>query len=117
MNGASPNPRIDAIKPLPSVATCACTQTSVSWASSQFSTKSKRLFVRALISFEERFLLQSKICGAPPGDCETSEPFRLEGSAVRTGRNETRFVLSEVKFQSRLSSGEPCAQLRVIRTR
>src|ERR1700730_6759746 len=28
------------------------------------------------------------------------------GSAVRTGRNETRFVLAKVKFQSPSSSGE-----------
>src|SRR5712692_5929816 len=36
---------------------------------------------------------------------------KLGGSAVRTGRNETRFVLTEVKFQSRSSSGERGVQV------
>jgi len=38
----------------------------------------------------------------------TAEPPNqwLGGSAVRTGRNETRFVLPEVNSQSRTSSGE-----------
>jgi hypothetical protein len=49
--------------------------------------------------------LVSKI--VEPRSCGTAKPPNHwpGGSAVRTGRNETRFVLPEVNFQSQTSSG------------
>ncbi len=46
-------------------------------------------------------LLRQKLLKLSLADCEIPIP---RDSAVRTGRNETRFVLPELKYQSRLSS-------------
>jgi len=52
-----------------------------------------------------------KIVTPRPFELRNLRTVKLGGSAVRTGRNETRFVLSEVKFQSRSSSRERAAQV------
>src|SRR5260370_630747 len=53
-----------------------------------------------------RALLLKEVVTPGPFELRNLRTVKLGGSAVRTGRNETRFVLSEVKFQSRASSGE-----------
>ncbi|PYS22202.1 MAG: hypothetical protein DMF72_14680 [Acidobacteria bacterium] len=48
---------------------------------------------------------------------EEEKAFCQRGFAVRTGRNETRFVLPKVKLQSRLSSGEAVTQMAICVTK
>jgi hypothetical protein len=51
-----------------------------------------------------------KVVTPRPFELRNLRTLKLGGSAVRTGRNETRFVLSEVKFQLRSSSRERAVQ-------
>ncbi len=52
-----------------------------------------------------------KVVTPRPFELRNLRTVKLGGSAVLTGRNETRFVLSEVKFQSRSSSRERAVQI------
>ena len=54
--------------------------------------------------------LLKKVVTPRPFELRNLRTVKLGGSAVRTGRNETRFVLSEVKFQLRASSHEQAVQ-------
>src|SRR5205807_3790905 len=56
-------------------------------------------------------LLRQKLLNLGPSEIRNLRTRWLRGSAVRTGRNETRLVLVEVKSQSRPSSGERRAEI------
>ena len=55
-----------------------------------------------------------KLLDLGPFELRNLRTVKLGGSAVRTGRNETRFVLSEVKFQSGASSHERAVQFAAL---
>ena len=50
--------------------------------------------------------MRQKLLNLGPSELRNLRTLRPGGSAVRTERNETRFVLAKVKSQSRRSSGE-----------
>src|SRR5262252_708096 len=81
------------IRPFPSVAMFACTQKSVSCASSQFSAKSRRLFTNALIgrspSAKNARALPFELRNLQAHDSEVSPFVREETRLVSCYRNES----------------------------
>ena len=68
--------------------------------------KEKKTFCEsAHFSVEVPISLVSKVVEPRPFGTAKPPNQWLGGSAVRTGRNESRFVLPEVNFQSHTSSG------------
>src|SRR2546430_17084737 len=58
-----------------------------------------------VLSFRQKISnVRQKMSNASLSELRNLRTVELGGSAVRTGRNESRFVLPEVKFQWRLSS-------------
>src|SRR5688572_28248753 len=101
--GASPMLSSCAIKLFASVAISERTQIRVSCASSQFRRKSVMLLAKApMVSKTPCSPARQNLLKLYLSDSEI--PINDRDSAVRTGRNETRFVLPEVKLQSRPSS-------------
>lgn len=58
----------------------------------------------------------AKVARPRPFELRNLRTVKPRGSAVRTGGNETRFVLTEVKFQSRSSSRERVVQIANLAT-